>query len=139
MKRFLIAGFLLAFYSSSAQQPSKSTGSKKGFGVTVVQTQPEFPGGPDSLQNFLQNNLKYPQDARLSRIQGRVYVGFKVAYTGKIADAKVINGVNPLLDQEALRLIGLMPDWKPGTAGGSPVDVQYVLPVDFILPSDIRE
>lgn len=107
---------------------------KAGFGVTVVQTQPQFPGGEDSLMSFLQKNLRYPEEARLAWIQGRVFVGFEVDHTGKIKDARVLSGVNAQLDEEALRAVHLMPDWVPGNIGGTNVDVQYILPIEFVLP-----
>ena len=107
---------------------------KAGFGLTVVQTQAEFPGGPDSLQSFLSSHLVYPDQARLNKVAGRVYISFNVSYEGMIKDAMVISGVNPELDNEALRVVKLMPNWKPGTAAGNPVKVQYILPIDFIIP-----
>ncbi len=130
---------LLLFITVHAQETKNSETVKAGFGVTVVQVQPEFPGGPDSLQRFLKHNLTYPDSAKYKRIQGRVYIGFLVDKKGKIRDEKILSGVNELLDNEALRVVKLMPEWKPGTAGGNPVSVQYVLPVDFIVPKDIRD
>ncbi|MCC7233094.1 MAG: energy transducer TonB [Bacteroidia bacterium] len=140
MKNIFLLILLSTSYFAFSQQPEtgKRDKVKAGFGVTVVQVQPEFPGGPDSLQSFLKDHLVYPDSARIHRIQGRVYIGFRVDRTGKIKDTKVISSVNDELDQEALRVVQMMPDWKPGTAGGSPVDVQYILPVDFIVPKDIR-
>ncbi len=108
---------------------------QKGFGVSVVQTQPEFPGGSDSLEQFIQRNLKYPNDALLSRIQGRTFVGFKVDQNGKVTDARILSGINQAIDDEALRMVNSMPAWQPGTIAGKPASIQYVLPIDFILPS----
>ncbi len=122
-----------------SQDEENSKSVKAGFGVSVVQIQPEFPGGPDSLQSFLKQNLRYPDSAKFKRIQGRVYIGFLVDKKGKIREEKILSGVNELLDNEALRVLKLMPQWKPGTAGGSATSVQYILPVDFIIPKDIRD
>ncbi|MBP6334489.1 MAG: energy transducer TonB [Bacteroidia bacterium] len=133
--------FLIPLFCS-AQEPDvkpKEEKVKAGFGVSVVQVQPEFPGGPDSLQSFLKKNLDYPDSAKYNRIQGRVYIGFLVDKKGRIKEEKVLSGVNELLNNEALRVVRMMPEWKPGTAGGNPVSVQYILPVDFILPKDITE
>lgn len=133
--------FLLPLFCL-AQEPDtrkKEEGVQAGFGVTVVQVQPEFPGGPDSLQSFLKKNLTYPDSAKYNRIQGRVYIGFLVDKKGRIKDEKVLSGVNELLNNEALRVVRLMPEWKPGTAGGNAVSVQYILPVDFIVPQDFRD
>jgi len=107
---------------------------KAGFGVTVVQTQPEFPGGADSLLSYLKRNLQYPKEAQAKKEEGQVYVGFMVDTLGKIQDARVVSGITASLDSEALRVVQAMPDWKPGTAGGSAINVHYILPVDFVLP-----
>ena len=107
---------------------------KKGFGVSVEQLLPEFPGGDDSLQAFLKRNISYPREAKINRIQGRVYIGFLVDKNGKIANPKVLSSASKELDEEAMRVVKIMPEWKPGTKGGTFVDVQYILPIDFITP-----
>lgn len=107
---------------------------KAGFGVSVVQSQPMFPGGEDSLISFLKNNLRYPQEAKLAWIQGRVFIGFLIDHTGKIKDTRVLSGVNSQLDEEALRVVRLMPEWIPGKIGDTNVDTQYILPIEFIMP-----
>ena len=109
-----------------SQEPAKKESErvKSGFGVSIVQVQPEYPGGPDSLQSFLKSNMTYPSQAKLNHIQGRVYAGFMVDRTGKIKDIKILSGVNEELDNEAMRVLRMMPEWKPGSAGGSAVDVQ---------------
>ncbi len=141
MKKLLFLGFLL-IVSVGFGQDSKSTEKKSvkaGFGVTVTQVQPEFPGGPDSLESFLKNNLTYPENAKINHIQGRVYVGFMVDRNGKIVKPRILSSASDELDNEALRVVGIMPDWKPGTAGGTPVDVQYILPIDFITPPPMNK
>src|SRR5690349_611150 len=100
MKRALIFGFLIMALSVTAQEKKEKV--QKGFGVTVTQVQPEFPGGSDSLEAFLHNNLIYPEKAKKEHIEGKVYVGFKVSRTGKIIDPKVISTVSEELDNEAL-------------------------------------
>jgi periplasmic protein TonB len=107
---------------------------KAGFGVSVVQTQPQFAGGEDSLIAFLKNNLRYPQEAKLAWIQGRVFVGFLVDHTGKIKDIKVLSGVNEQLDAEALRVVHMMTEWVPGKIGETNVDTRYILPIEFYMP-----
>jgi TonB family protein len=139
MKYILALMFLLPMTISAQIEQKRSEPVQKGFGVSVVQVQPEFPGGADSLQSFLKANLVYPDSAKYKRIQGRVYIGFLVDRKGRIKDAKLLSGVNKWLDDEALRVVNIMPQWTPGTAGGSAVDVQYILPIDFIVPRDIRE
>ena len=136
MKKIIIPILCLLPMFAVSQEPAKKESErvKSGFGVSIVQVQPEYPGGPDSLQSFLKSKMTYPSQAKLNHIQGRVYAGFMVDRTGKIKDIKILSGVNEELDNEAMRVLRMMPEWKPGSAGGAAVDVQYILPVDFILP-----
>ncbi|MDE6171875.1 MAG: energy transducer TonB, partial [Bacteroides sp.] len=100
----------------------------------VVEQMPEFPnGGLQGLMQFLSKNIKYPTIAQENGTQGRVTVQFVVNKDGSIVDAKVIRGVDPYLDKEALRVIGTMPKWKPGMQRGKPVRVKYTVPVMFRL------
>lgn len=135
MKRLLVLFFCLVSFLSYGQNQSGNRKVRAGFGVSVVQNQPEFPGGPDSLQSFLNRSIDYPVQARINNIHGRVYVGFMIDRKGKVKDIRLLSGINEDLDKEALRVANLFPTWKPGTAGGSPVDVQYILPIDFIIHS----
>ena len=139
MKNLILLVVLFSFKWIVAQDTIKPTKKdiKAGFGVTVTQVQPDFPGGPDSLESFLKANLVYPETARLSHTQGRVYVGYMIDRNGKIVKPRILSGASEDLDKEALRVVSIMPDWKPGTAGGSPIDVQYILPIDFITPPAI--
>ena len=97
----------------------------------VVERQPEFPGGQAALMNFLRETIKYPAEAAKNGIEGRVIVQFVVGSDGTVGDAKVMRGVDPLLDQEALRVINAMPKWTPGKQDGKPVAVKYTIPVTF--------
>ena len=100
----------------------------------VVEQMPEFPnGGMAGLMQFLSKNIKYPTIAQENGTQGRVTVQFVVNKDGSIVDAKVIRGIDPYLDKEALRVIGTMPKWKPGMQRGKPVRVKYTVPVMFRL------
>lgn len=98
-----------------------------------VEKKPEFPGGETALKHYIANNIKYPETALSKDIQGRVYVKFIINKEGKIEDAKVVKGVDELLDNEALRVINAMPDWEPGMNNGIKVSVWFSLPVNFIL------
>lgn len=100
----------------------------------VVEQMPEFPnGGMAGLTQFLSKNIKYPTIAQENGTQGRVTVQFVVNADGSIVDAKVIRGVDPYLDKEALRVINSMPKWKPGMQRGKAVRVKYTVPVMFRL------
>jgi protein TonB len=100
---------------------------------TIVEEMPSFPGGELELIKFLQKNIKYPAMARENGISGKVYVTFVVDKEGKIKDAKVLRGIGGGCDEEALRVVRSMPDWKIGKQNGRPVAVQYNLPISFTL------
>ena len=102
----------------------------------VVDNMPEFPGGLNACLKFLADHVAYPKEAAEKKIQGRVIVQFVVMKDGSIANARVIRSVDPLLDAEALRVIGLMPKWKPGTQRGQAVNVKFTMPITFRLDKD---
>ena len=99
----------------------------------IVENQPEYPGGMGELMRFLQKNLRYPAAARQARVQGKVIVEFLVGTDGSISDIKVKHSVCPELDAEAMRVIGLMPKWRPGEQRGKAVSVRYEMPIEFRL------
>lgn len=99
----------------------------------VVESQPEYPGGMGELMKFLSKNIKYPVAAQQARVQGKVVVEFLVGTDGSISDIKVKRSVNPELDAEAVRVIGLMPKWRPGEQRGKAVSVRYEMPIVFRL------
>lgn len=97
----------------------------------VVEQQPEFPGGTSGMMKWLGDNIKYPAEAAKQGIEGRVIVQFVVGSDGTVGNVKLMRPVNPLLDQEALRVISAMPKWTPGKHDGKPVAVKYTIPVTF--------
>lgn len=100
----------------------------------VVEEMPEFPnGGQAGLMQYLAKNIKYPTIAQENGTQGRVVCQFVVNRDGSIVDVKVLRGVDPYLDKEAVRVISTMPKWKPGKQRGKPVRVKYTVPVMFRL------
>lgn len=99
----------------------------------VVEQMPQFSGGHEKLKEFIEKNKRYPKSLQDCGIQGRVVVTFVVKKTGRISHAKVVRGVDPALDKEALRVVRKMPRWIPGKMGGKNVDVRYTIPVDFRL------
>ncbi|HBG71911.1 MAG: hypothetical protein A2W93_05010 [Bacteroidetes bacterium GWF2_43_63] len=100
---------------------------------TIVEEQPGFPGGESSLMDYLRNNIKYPQLARESNIQGTVFVTFVVEPNGAISNVKILRGIGGGCDEEATRVVKNMPSWTPGKQRGKPVRVQFNLPIRFIL------
>ncbi len=103
------------------------------FDLAAVQEQPEFPGGMPKMYQYLQQNTKYPDMEFDAGIQGKVYVEFVVAPDGAISQARVVRGVSPGLDKEALRAVRSMPKWNPGKMNGKAVKVRFTIPVDFKL------
>ena len=99
----------------------------------VVEEMPEFPGGMGECMKFLGKNIKYPTISQENGVQGRVIVQFVVNRDGSIVDPVVVRGVDPYLDKEALRVIQMMPKWKPGKQRGKAVRVKYTVPVTFRL------
>ena len=100
---------------------------------TVVEQQPEFPGGMAALGQFLGKNIRYPAAASRANVSGRVFVSFVVNTDGQIYDVQVLKGLGFGTDEEAIRVIKAMPKWKPGKQSGRPVRVKYNLPISFQL------
>ena len=113
--------------------PVKDSNGEEVF--MVVEKMPEFPGGTAELMKFLQQNIKYPEQARKDSIQGRVIVQFTIKKTGEVSNTTVIRSVSPELDAEAIRVINAMPLWTPGEQKGEPVNVKFTLPIQFRLVS----
>lgn len=99
----------------------------------VVEEMPEFPGGTAKLLEYIGKNIKYPMMARESDIQGKVYVNFVVEPNGSISHVEVLRGIGGGCDEEAVRVVQSMPNWKPGKQRGAPVRVQYMVPIVFKL------
>lgn len=103
------------------------------FNFYVLEDKPEFPGGEAALLKWIAQNTKYPEIAKENGIQGRVFVGFVIDKAGKVTEVKVLRGVDPYLDKEAVRVVGQMPSWSPGKQRGKPVKVSYQVPINFKL------
>jgi TonB family protein len=122
-----------------------ASGTKSG-GTTAFQVQnadallyrvdaaPEYPGGEKALFDFIKNNLKYPKEALAEKLEGKVIVRFIITKEGKSEGISVLKGINPPIDAEAIRVIGLIKNWKPGKLNGKVVNVWYMVPVTIELP-----
>ncbi len=99
----------------------------------IVEEMPTFPGGEAKLMEYVAKNIKYPQIARETGIQGRVFVGFVVEPDGSISNVKLLRGIGGGCDEEAMRVIKSLPKWKPGKQRGKAVRVSYQIPVFFKL------
>jgi TonB family protein len=100
----------------------------------VVEENPSYPGGLGALYQFLQANLQYPESARQNKVEGTVLVQYTIDKEGVIRQAKVMRGVSPELDREALRLTNLITGWKPATQNGKSLKRVVTMPVQFNLP-----
>jgi len=101
-----------------------------------IEVMPAYPGGPNALMKYVQNNLKYPESAKKNKQEGRVFVGFVVEKDGSISNVSVMRGVCEELDNEAVRVVKTLPKFTPGMNGGKPVRVQYTLPIVFKLTGE---
>jgi len=100
---------------------------------TIVEEMPTFPGGDKGVSDFIYANIAYPEIAKENNIQGRVILRFCVTYKGGVDQVSILKPVDPSLDNEAIRVIKMLPPWKPGKQGGKPVNVWYSVPVVFQL------
>ena len=98
-----------------------------------VEVKPEYPGGMGELGKLLNSNLKYPLISFENGVQGEVLVQFVIDKEGNVKEVTVFKGVDPYLDAEALRVIKMMPKWKPGKHEGKEVNVKCTIPVGFRL------
>ena len=98
----------------------------------VVEVMPEFPGGMPELLKFVDKSLQYPQATTENSKKERVIVQVIIDKDGSVTEPVILRHVNPELDKEALRIISLMPKWKPGTQHGKAVKVKYTFPITFV-------
>ncbi|MCL2413689.1 MAG: M56 family metallopeptidase [Bacteroidales bacterium] len=107
-----------------------------GLVYILVEDSPGFPGGVEAMQKFLRDNIRYPVEARDKGIQGVVVVAFVIERDGRISNARVLRGIGGGADEEAVRVISMMPNWTPGKQGGRPVRVQFSMPIRFTLAGE---
>ncbi len=126
----LVAGTLwLPLHAQTVQTDSSSTPDRVLY--TVVQKQPEFPGGISKLGQYISENLRYPKAAQAAGLAGRVFIRFIITKKGAIEKVQVLKGVSPEIDAEAIRMVASMPNWLPGKVDGQAVDCFYNLPINF--------
>ncbi len=125
MKYMYLLIILLLSFETTAQRDTTETIQ------IITEISPEFPGGMEKYKEYIQTNLKYPQESLELGIEGKVYVKFVVTKDGSITNVEVVKGIVPLLDKEAKRLIQNMPKWAPGILDGKPVSCYFHLPVHF--------
>ncbi|MDQ6477597.1 TonB family protein [Dyadobacter sp. LHD-138] len=106
---------------------------------TVVEREPQFPGGIEGLGKFLSSTIIYPSEAAKDHVQGKVFVSFTVNENGFVRDPHIIKGIGAGLDEEALRVVLKMPRWEPGKQGGEAIAVQYSLPINFQIAPETEK
>lgn len=134
----------LDFYAQS-NQPAKANEMVDSVKPTdaydakifdVVEQMPSFKGGDTALMQWLSQNIKYPVEAEEKGVQGRVIAFFVVEGDGSISNVKIEKGVEPSIDNEAIRVLKTMPRWLPGKQDGKPVRVRYAVPITFKLQEE---
>lgn len=138
---FLMSGVLKAQTDSTEVSVSDSIQLEINEALTKLaesicenpDVMPEFPGGPDALRKYINQNVQYPRLAAENKEQGRVFVKYIVEPDGTISSVEVARSVSRSLDNEAIRVVKNMPKWKPGTKNGIPVRVAYAVPINFQL------
>ncbi|MFZ4401250.1 MAG: energy transducer TonB [Bacteroidales bacterium] len=138
MKRFrqFMIVMLIITLSGINKQLIAQDNENKADVFTIVEKAPEFPGGDKARVKFLIKNLVYPKTARETGIEGTVFISFVVETDGSISHSKVIRGIGGGCDEEAIRVIKLMPKWEPGKQSGKNVRVQFNMPFKFTLSND---
>lgn len=103
----------------------------EGTVFAIVENDPTFPGGKRKMQEFINKEIEFPQEAKEEGISGKVYVSFVVCKSGKISDIEVLKGIGHGCDEEAVRIIKKMPEWEPGRQRGRKVNVKVHIPIEF--------
>ena len=106
---------------------------KIDYTKTTVDLKPTFPGGNSALNNFLRNNVVYPEEALKKKMTGTVYIQFDVSETGEVKNPKILGSAGAPLDNEAIRIVHMMPLWLPAEKNGKKLKSVFFLPVKFQL------
>jgi protein TonB len=137
MKKYLMTVIiLLAFSFYNYGQNIKNVDTVVGNNEPIflqVEEPPIFPGGESALTKFLRENINYPKEAIKNKISGTVYVQFIIEKDGSISDIQVVRGIGGGCDEEAIRVIKLLPKWIPGKQNGVTVRAYCILPIQFSL------
>ncbi|HNW70301.1 MAG TPA: energy transducer TonB [Bacteroidales bacterium] len=136
MKKFI--GFALIMLLFGLTRPVCFAQEEKPI-FTVVEKMPCYPGGDSARIKFLAENIVYPQAAKEKGIQGVVYISFVIDEKGQVEDVRVLRGIGGGCDEEAMRIVKLMPNWIPGKSDGKNVRVQFNMPIRFTLTSENKD
>lgn len=134
-----VASLALLLTMCAPAKPAQSSASTtqaiqvEGPVYDTVDQSPEFVGGPIQMYQFIANNMRYPITAQRAKIQGKPVVVFVVTKNGDLANIKTTTTIGYGLEEEAIRVISLMPGWKPGSKDGVAVNTNYTIPINFTL------
>ena len=102
----------------------------------VVEQDPQYPGGYEAMYKFLASNIVYPKQAKENGVTGKVFVSFVIEKDGSVTNVKLVRDPGCGLGEEAVRVVKMMPRWKPGMQRGTPVRTQFMLPINFELQGE---
>jgi periplasmic protein TonB len=122
----------LTLFSLNASAQKSESGMTDGA-YQKVDVMPEFPGGDVALLKFIADSTVYPKEAKVKGIQGKVIARFMVKKDGSVSDVSILKGVNPDLDNEAIRVVKLLPKFSPGKLNGKNVPVWFMIPITYAL------
>lgn len=131
-----------AIANGAAVQPTRDYSKKDASLIenntiyTIVDKMPVYTYGEKELSDFIAHNIRYPREARQEGIEGRILCSFIVGSDGSISNIEVVEGSNKALNEEAVRILGLMPKWIPGENNGEKVNVKCLLPIDFVIDEE---
>lgn len=131
MKKALIIGAALLLLATTASAQNVDTANHSDELFVEYEEDPEFSGGLEALHKFIEENMQYPQIAAENCIGGRVYVQFEVDTDGTVQNPKILRDIGGGCGEEALRIVRLMPKWKPGRFYGKVVKTTFNLPIFF--------
>jgi TonB family protein len=130
LKFAFICTAILSYTTSKAQKATKDSSNTV---FSAVETLPQFPGGIPAFSDFIGKNLRYPKEAFDKKIEGRVNVTFIIEKDGSITGVRPVGKYDPMLSQEAVRVVASSPQWKPGMQNNKYVRVQFTVPIIFSL------
>ncbi|OIN57700.1 M56 family metallopeptidase [Arsenicibacter rosenii] len=137
LEEVVVVGYASKPAATTATSPATTPKNNEVF--TVVEEAPAFPGGIGALGQYLAKNIRYPAEAHNKGVQGEVLIRFIVSETGSVRQPQIQRGIGSGCDEEALRVVLGMPRWNPGKQNGNPVEVEYVLPIKFLLEGEGRK
>ena len=123
---------VITLFSLNVSGQKTKTGKIDGA-YQKVDVMPLFPGGDEALLKYIGDSTQYPKEAKLKAIQGKVITRFMVKADGSVSKVSILKGVDPLLDNEAKRVVATLPKFSPGKLNGKNVPVWYVVPITFTL------